>query len=158
MTPKSLALDGIETILFDLGGTLKVLGQWAWYDDTFENLERLAKDYTLVIAANQPTVTHDFIQATPIAKYFKQVYISESIGKAKPDEAFYKHIIQDMSLDVSKTIMVGDKLTHDIAPAQAVGIKTAWIVRDKNTQEIAALLKNSPVQPDCILTNLTELV
>ena len=157
MTSQSDILDGIQTILFDLGGTLKVKGKWQWYSDTFENLERLAKHFTLVIAANQPNVTHDFIQASPVAKYFKYIYISESIAKAKPDQAFYRHIITDIPLDVTTAIMVGDKLSHDIEPAKAVGLRTAWLVRDKSSQEIAADLKAATARPDFTITRLAEL-
>jgi putative hydrolase of the HAD superfamily len=151
-------LKGIKTILFDLGGTLKISGQWELYPDTLSNIERLANAYDLVIAANQPAITQEFLEKTGLATHFSHTYLSESIGKAKPTDEFFEHIIADMGLDCKQTMMVGDSLAYDILPAHHCGLRTVWIKRDSGLAWEIEQGLDREIWPDYTIKSLPELI
>lgn len=150
-------LTGIKTILFDLGGTLKLSGQWKLYPDTLSNIERLANIYDLVIAANQPKITQEFLEKSGLATHFSHIYLSESIGKAKPNNEFFEHIIADTSLNPQHALMVGDSLAYDILPAHDCGLRTVWIRRESGLLWEIEQGLDRKIRPDYTINSLTEL-
>ena len=57
---------------------------------------------------------------------FNAVTISEEIGAAKPDPAFFSHAMRGLGLPASELLCVGDTPASDIAGAQASGIDACW--------------------------------
>lgn len=54
---------------------------------------------------------------------------SDDWGVSKPDTAFFDRIIEEAGLPADDILYVGDRLDNDIAPAKAVGMRTAFIRR-----------------------------
>nr|WP_280500804.1 HAD family hydrolase [Nocardia farcinica] len=54
---------------------------------------------------------------------------SEEWGVSKPDTAFFHRIIEEADRPADVILYVGDRLDNDIAPAKAVGMRTAFIQR-----------------------------
>jgi putative hydrolase of the HAD superfamily len=52
------------------------------------------------------------------------IYISEQIGINKPNIKLYRRACSDLNLKPARCIYVGDKPTHDIDPANALGMIT----------------------------------
>ena len=72
----------------------------------------------------------------------------------KPDERVFRHALELLEVvDPSKTWMVGDRLEHDIKPAQKLGIYAIWV--DWRGE---GLPESSTVQPDRIIRRLSELL
>lgn len=68
---------------------------------------------------------------TPIKPYIKKLYISESIGYAKPDKEFFDYCISDIGeQDRSKYIILGDSLTSDMQGGRNAGIATCRFSRN----------------------------
>jgi len=61
---------------------------------------------------------------------FADVFVSEELGVAKPKSAFYEKALEQIGIDASEIIYVGDSVKLDLAPAQKLGIKTFLIDRD----------------------------
>ncbi len=61
-----------------------------------------------------------------ILPLFAAVTISEEIGLAKPDPAFFSRAVQDLGLPPSDLLCVGDSPASDIAGARASGIDACW--------------------------------
>lgn len=108
--------------------------------------------YDLYMATNGiPSVQKPRIKDADIAKYFKEIFISEDIGYAKPSKKFFNacfEMIEDFSID--KTIIVGDSLTSDILGGKNSGIKTCHFNP-----------KNRPygsIIPDYKINKLSELI
>ena len=151
-------LEGIKTIIFDLGGTLKKSGEWAWHPESEEVCKKLSRKYDLVIGANQPKVTNSFLEKSDIKKYFKAIFISSDINLHKPDEAFFEHILNSLSIKPEQTAMVGDSLTKDIEPAGNWGIRTIWIPRDRKAKIANEEIDRTGIKPDYDIKSLVELL
>ena len=55
------------------------------------------------------------------------IVVSEEVGAAKPAPEIFRHALQLVGADPAHTLFVGDRPAADIAGAQAVGMRTAWI-------------------------------
>lgn len=61
---------------------------------------------------------------------FKDIIVSEEIGLAKPNLAFYEKAIELISYNPNEVLYIGDSIKLDIEPALKVGIKCLLIDRD----------------------------
>lgn len=62
---------------------------------------------------------------------FKDVFVSETIGKSKPSLEFYKHAIDAIGVNPKEILYIGDSFKLDYKPANDLGITTFVIDRDK---------------------------
>ena len=86
-----------------------------------------------------------------LANQFDHVFISETVGFAKPDRRFFDAIFATYpDLSPKNTVMVGDSLASDIAGATNVGLPSIWF----NPQHLANL---SDVHPTATVTNFDQL-
>ena len=108
-------------------------GRYLSFEHPFMNggrelLEELYKDYRLYIISNgNANVQHRRIADSDIAKYFRDIFISEEIGCDKPDRDFFERSfarIPDFKREES--IVVGDSLTSDIRGGKNAGVRTVW--------------------------------
>lgn len=101
------------------------------YDDTFEVLNELKKDYKLLLLTNgDPSLQKEKIRSVPaLASYFEYIVISGEFGKGKPDESIFRHALSLIGLKSDEVIMVGDKLSTDILGANQTNIPSVWLNR-----------------------------
>lgn len=151
-------LEGVKTVIFDLGGTLKKSGEWAWYSESEEVCKKLSQRHYLVIGANQPKITNVFFKRSSIGKYFSEVFISSDINLHKPDEAFFTYILNSLNIKPEQTAMIGDSLTKDIEPASNLGIRTIWIQRGHKANRAPEKIRQTGIKPDYIIRSLEELL
>ncbi len=58
-------------------------------------------------------------------KYFSQIYCFKNIGLPK-GEAFYRHILDNLGIQASEALMVGDSFEKDVLDANNTGIFAIW--------------------------------
>lgn len=58
---------------------------------------------------------------------FDGIYLSSDYGCRKPDERFYRALIQDRCLDPASCLMIGNDRSTDIAGAKRVGMATLYM-------------------------------
>ncbi|MFP4426692.1 MAG: HAD family hydrolase [Spirochaetaceae bacterium] len=83
-------------------------------------------------------------------------------GEAKPSERLYRNaadwFAKAYSVKPEELLMIGNDLRNDVAPAAAVGLKTALFAGDRRSLR---LHHDEPeyreTEPDIVLTNLTQL-
>ncbi|RWR12602.1 HAD family hydrolase [Siminovitchia fortis] len=121
------------------------------YEDTFQVLDELKKDYLLVLITNgSPDLQNTKLAITPeLAPYFDHIVISGGYGKGKPDKGIFEHALSLVSLEKNKVIMVGDNLNTDILGANRAGIKSVWINREEK--------ERSEVEPSYEIQQLSDL-
>ncbi|RST72050.1 HAD family hydrolase [Siminovitchia acidinfaciens] len=121
------------------------------YDDTFEVLDTLKKDYRLVLITNgSPDLQNTKLTITPeLVPYFDQIIISGGYGKGKPDKGIFEHTLSLTGLQADEAIMVGDNLNTDILGANRAGIKSVWINREQK--------ERNEVVPSYEIQQLTDL-
>jgi 2-haloacid dehalogenase len=59
-------------------------------------------------------------------QYFTDVYVSDQIGREKPDTSFFRACLARSGLAGEQVLMVGDSLRADIQGAGSAGIDACW--------------------------------
>lgn len=86
-------------------------------------------------------------------KYFGICLIEGELGYGKPDSRIYEMALNKLQVKAQQTWMVGNDLDFDIAGAQRSGIYAIWCDYGKK-----GLPEGSPIVPDKIINNITELL
>lgn len=69
--------------------------------------------------------------------YFESVTISEAVGIAKPDVRIFTAALDELSVCASEVVMVGDSLSSDIEGACRAGIRSVWLKRRPDLNDVA---------------------
>lgn len=101
------------------------------FDDVIPLLKSLEKkEINTAILTNGPSDgQRDKIKALKLEEYIKKIYISEEIGLCKPSCKVFKFVIDDLNIEPSQVLMVGDSIEDDIEGAKQVEIKTVLVDR-----------------------------
>ena len=106
--------------------------EWPAFADTADALRLLKSRYRLVILSN----VHRAGFAASHRKLgvgLDAVYTAEDIGSYKPAAANFeyllRHLRDDFGMRTGDVLHTAQSLFHDIAPAQSIGLATAWIDR-----------------------------
>ena len=133
-------LTGRFQVLFDELGVLRSPDE-AWH--TYENflsqghyfipgaqevLRDLYPHYTLCLVSNGTASVQDKrIAHAGIARFFKEIFISQRIGINKPAKEFFDYCFEALpESSRERTLIVGDSLTSDIQGGRNAGITTCW--------------------------------
>lgn len=125
---------------------------------TYEGAEALLQalrdaGYDLYAATNGiTTIQKGRLSNSPIAKYFKKVFISEEVGAQKPSEAFFERVAGEIpDYDKDKAVIIGDSLTADIQGGINAGIDTIWM-------NLAAKENRTAIKPTVEVRSYAELL
>jgi len=125
--------------------------QTALFPEAIETLEHLSAKYEMHIITNGfEEIQGIKIKQSSLERYFKHIFISESVGHQKPEKEIFIHAMQVTGASVAESLMIGDNMQTDIAGARAVGMDQVFFnphrlkTREKATYEITHLaeLKN----------------
>jgi len=121
-----VADDPVENERF--GGSI---GDWPAFSDTVAALNALHRRYRLVILSNVDRLS---FRATHhrLGVPFDAVYTAQDVGSYKPDPRNFRYLIERLAQDgfqKSDVLHVAQSLYHDHAPANAIGLASAWIDR-----------------------------
>lgn len=99
------------------------------YDGALEALALLrAKGYRLWLLSNaQRVFTAYELRHLGLDTVFDAVYISSDHGCRKPDTRFFRALIDEHGLDISKCLMIGNDRRTDIGGAKAAGLDTLYM-------------------------------
>ena len=103
------------------------------YPETLETLEKLSKNFELIIISN---AKREFIEIqleeTKLKPYFTHVFSSLSdFNKVKKLPEVYKHILTLLKIQPHEIIHVGDSKEFDYVSPQKIGIKSFYLNREK---------------------------
>ena len=98
------------------------------YEDSFELIKTLSKNYRLAIITNGlKDVQSKRIGQSIIAEYFDTIVISEEVKVAKPNPEIFEIALSNLNYtDKSKVLMIGDSLSSDIKGGINFGVDTCW--------------------------------
>jgi 2-haloacid dehalogenase len=72
-------------------------------------------------------VQHGRFSSCELTPFFAECFISEELGAEKPERAFFDAVFAKIpAFDPSKTLVVGDSLSSDIAGGIGAGLDTCW--------------------------------
>lgn len=111
-------------------------------DDASELLDYLHGKYELYIVTNGfKEAQHRKLKSSDIHHFFKGVFISEEIGYNKPDPLLFAHIIEQLQVDKSNCLMVGDNPEADIEGANAAGWDSVYFNAQNHFEDIESTFK-----------------
>ncbi|MBQ7295798.1 MAG: YjjG family noncanonical pyrimidine nucleotidase [Clostridia bacterium] len=86
-----------------------------------------------------------------ILSYFKELFVSETIGHQKPKKEYFDYVLAHISeRDKSKVLLIGDSLTSDIKGALNADIPCAWLRHNPAAD-------SGELKPDFIIANISEV-
>lgn len=102
------------------------LGTWMPLPDIVESLHILKKTYQLAIFSN---IDDDlfYLSAKHFDVDFDWVITSEQAKSYKPSLESFKFAIEKIGVSPEKILHISSSMYHDIIPARALGLSTAWI-------------------------------
>ena len=127
----------------------ELVGMWnkAWmlahpYDETKEVLEKLKEKYHLVLVSNTDNFSiNNVLEKFAMKEMFDKIYFSYEVGLIKTNKNFFKHVLNDLNIQVKNCVMVGDSIQSDIMAAKKIGMKAILIDR-KNNRDLHPKIKN----------------
>ena len=99
------------------------------YPGTIPLLRGLADKYRLGIIANQPAGTEQRLADSGLLPFFSICLSSTELQLEKPDPAIFELALARAGCLPEETVMIGDRLDNDIAPANNMGWKTIRVLQ-----------------------------
>jgi len=95
-----------------------------------------ARGVLLGLAANQATAVLGQLDAAGIGHYFQHREVSGTHGYHKPDPRLFLRACNDLGVDPTDCVMVGDRIDNDIAPAQRLGMRTVLFRTGRHARQL----------------------
>lgn len=134
---------------------------WPAFEGTEAALRYLQRHYRLVVLSN---VDRESFRASNgrLGVAFDAIYTAEDVGSYKPDPRNFSYLIKHlaaMGIGKSRILHTAQSLFHDHAPANNVGLASAWIDRRHDAAGWGATAPPAAgVHYDFRFTSLAEMV
>ena len=132
---------------------LEHLSHTAFLIDGAEDLlEKVSKNHRLVLVTNGlKEVQRPRLSRSTIQHYFESVVVSDEIGHAKPDAAFFDYVFNEIRHpDKSRVLMIGDNINADIRGGLDYGLDSCWYNPDRKPLE-------NGIEPTMIIDDISQL-
>ena len=107
------------------------VGSWPAFDDTVAALKYLKQHYKLVILSNVDRAS--FAQSNKrLEVAFDFIFTAEDIGSYKPTPRNFEYMLENLAkagIGKKDILHTAESLFHDHAPANKIGLASAWIHR-----------------------------
>lgn len=119
-------------------------------------IEQLKVNYNLGLVSNYYGNVQTVLSELGLASYFDVIVDSSMVGIRKPDKRIFKVIINELNVNPSDIIVVGDSYKNDIVPAKLLGCRTIWLKvkvwsDNINTEKADKIIKTINDLPSCII-------
>ena len=110
------------------------VGKWPAFADTVDALQRLGKQYKLVVLSNVDRKSFEQTLAGPLrGAAFDAVITAQDVGSYKPDRRNFEHLLREVKakfgVEKGEVLQTAQSQFHDHWPARDMGIRSCWIVR-----------------------------
>jgi FMN phosphatase YigB (HAD superfamily) len=106
------------------------------YPDAVAALRLLREaGFRLGVLANQPSSTRVDLDRAGITPLCDGVWLSEAVGLAKPNPAFFRLALENWGLAPGRVAYVGDRPDNDVAPARALGLAAVRLRRGPHAEQ-----------------------
>jgi HAD superfamily hydrolase (TIGR01549 family) len=96
-------------------------------ENLHEILDNLRSKYKLGVIANQVKECRDSLIRRNLFEYFEVIALSEELDLHKPDVELYHWALKQSHCSPHETLMIGDRLDNDVAPAKQAGMQTMFL-------------------------------
>ncbi|ALI01121.1 phosphoglycolate phosphatase [Pseudomonas sp. FW306-02-F02-AA] len=138
------------------------ISEWPLFSDTIKALTHLQRHHKLVILSNIDEASIEVTRARLLCNFYR-TYTAQAIGSFKPALNNFNYLVRhlaDLGIKKHELLHVSVSRFHDIEPAAATGIDTAWINRaDTLNGTLSIQPEFSPsIEPLYKFCSLAELV
>ncbi len=138
------------------------IATWPLFSDTLDALSYLSGSHQLVVLSNIDDVSINKVKTRLSCDFFR-IYTAQAIGTFKPAINNFQYLIANLAeLDIGKDdiLHVSVSRFHDIEPAAANGLDTAWINRAQTLNGTLSIHSDfTPViEPTYTFSSLSEMV
>lgn len=127
-------------------------GKIRLFPDTLPTLNTLCPLYRFGLVTNGPAdIQRDEIEVLGLEPYFDAIHIEGEFRIGKPDPAIFRASLDELRVEASEAIFVGNSLSSDIAGAVNTGIGAIWLNRDGSQR------RSELPEPDLEIANLFDL-
>lgn len=98
-------------------------------ENLFRKIKETYHNIKIVIATNHVSFVRNFISETLGVDYLDDIFISAEIHKVKPNQDFYHHILNKLSLQPEELLFLDDNIDN-IDGAKNLGINTIKINKE----------------------------
>ena len=124
------------------------------YPDVLPFLESVRGLIHIGIVANQEVATKDALLRDGLGPYVESFGLSALVGLEKPSPEFFQWALDQFDAKPPEALHVGNRFDTDVAPASALGLRTAWVLRGEAPDDPPQSQRNVA---DFVVSNLTEL-
>ncbi len=99
----------------------------------------------------------------PLYELFRPqtLILSHDVGVRKPSKMLFAEAVQQLrsiGIQAQETLHISCRLSTDLVPARAAGLKTVLLVAEKSGLEVSTdVLKDPTTRPDRLITDLSQL-
>jgi putative hydrolase of the HAD superfamily len=114
---------------------------WLLYPDAGETIRALSeRGIRLAVVSNFDSRLIGILQGLGLAASFDGIFVSSSVGYAKPDRRIFDFVLKSRRLAPGRVLHVGDSIRNDIEGAVNAGMKGILVDR-KGAHEDAAIAR-----------------
>jgi len=124
------------------------------YSSTREVLKYLNGKYKIGVIANQSKGTKSRLKKYDLDRYISLLFSSAEVGLEKPDPKIFKLALKKANCAGINSMMIGDRLDNDIAPANKIGMKTIRVLKGFHKVQKP---NNKIEKPDYSIKDLNKL-
>lgn len=133
--------------------------RWPAFPDTVAALQHLKRHFKLVILSNVDRAS--FAGSNEKLKVeFDRVVTAQDAGSYKPDPRNFRLAISEvgtLGIRPEQILHTAQSLFHDVVPAKALGLKTAWINRRQGRASAGATpVPKGDAKPDLEVASMAE--
>ena len=149
-----LKINGPDPVFFNSRYMHFVVENTILYPGVIELLKELKKKFKLGIVTNGlKEAQRARLNKVGISNFFETIVVSDEIGFAKPDKAYFDFVHEEIGkIDKDLVLVIGDNPKSDILGANNFGYKSCWINEKRKQSEI-----NSDYEISSVL-HLTKLL
>jgi len=103
-------------------------------DDHAQYLRGLAHEHALGLVSNVWAPKDRFLrefERVGIESVFRVRVFSSDTRSVKPSVKLFRAALDALGASPAEALFVGDSLERDVAPARRLGLRTAWVARDR---------------------------
>lgn len=106
-----------------------------------------------------PPFYEGFFKLFPEERDNVATFLSYQQKVAKPHLKLYQHALEKVGIEAKNAVMIGDTYEMDIAPANALGMKSVWILHrpEKERGDLIHILNRQKKPADLTLADINSL-
>lgn len=106
-------------------------------------LEKIQNNYRIFLMSNTNIIHYkeyvielkEKFGYDSLSRLFEKVYLSFELGMRKPDEKFFKLILEENNLNPAETLFIDDS-QQNLPPARSLGIHTQFLKKDTDISDL----------------------